>query len=88
MLDLQDLIKDSLFTNLLAVIEDKIEEDTSRSKSTIINTIEHCYAVKKGVDGFLDIARKNFCKITEQIQELSQKYKESYELDQLKVFYR
>lgn len=27
---------------------------------------QQCFAVKKGVDGFLDVARATFCRVTEQ----------------------
>lgn len=29
---------------------------------------QQCFAVKGGVDGFLDIARQTFCRVTEQVE--------------------
>lgn len=29
---------------------------------------QQCFAVKNGVDGFLDVARQTFCRVTEQVR--------------------
>jgi len=60
-------------------------QDVKSSKTTFINRTQQCFAVRSGVDGILDLARSTFCRVTEQVHELVDKYKTEYGLDALKV---
>jgi hypothetical protein len=44
-----------------------------------------CFAVKGGVDGFLDIARHNFCRVTEQVHDLANRYRSENNLPDMRV---
>jgi hypothetical protein len=46
---------------------------------------QQCFAVKKGADGFLEIARESFCKTTQQIHDLVGRYCDDYNRQDLKV---
>lgn len=50
-------------------------QDVKSSKTAFINRTQQCFAVKGGVDGFLDLARSAFCRITEQIHQLAEQYR-------------
>lgn len=63
-------------------------QDVKSSKTSFINRTQQCFAVKSGVDGILDLARSTFCRVTEQVHELVDKYKTEYGLDALKVWLR
>lgn len=60
-------------------------QDVKSSKTSFINRTQQCFAVRSGVDGILDLARSTFCRVTEQVHELVDKYKSEYGLDALKV---
>lgn len=60
-------------------------QDVKSSKATFINRTQQCFAVKSGVDGILDLARSTFCRVTEQVHELVDKYKTDCGIDTLKV---
>lgn len=62
-----------------------IMQDVKSSKTTFINRTQQCFAVRSGVDGILDLARSTFCRVTEQVHELVDKYKAEYGMDALKV---
>ena len=63
-------------------------QDVKSSKTSFINRTQQCFAVKSGVDGILDLARSTFCRVTEQVHELVEKYRTEYGLDALKVWLR
>ncbi|DBA95622.1 TPA: hypothetical protein ACH3X3_013469 [Trebouxia sp. C0006] len=73
--------------NLLETATEVLDEDVKSSKTSFINRTQQCFAVKSGVDGILDLARSTFCRVTEQVHELVDKYKTEYGLDALKVSY-
>ena len=60
-------------------------QDVKSSKTTFINRTQQCFAVKSGVGDILDLARSTFCRVTEQVHELVDKYKTDYGMDTLKV---
>ena len=60
-------------------------QDVQSSKTTFINKTQQCFAVRSGVDGILDLARSTFCRVTEQVHELVDKYKIEHEFEALKV---
>ena len=42
-----------------------IDEDVLHAKAPFIARTQQCFAVKAGVDGFLDVARRTFCETSE-----------------------
>ena len=60
-------------------------QDVKSSKTTFINRTQQCFAVRSGVDSILDLARSTFCRVTEQVHELVDKYKTEYGMEALKV---
>lgn len=46
-------------------IDEIIDEDVLHSRQAFVARTQQCFAVKAGVDGFLDVARKSFCETTE-----------------------
>lgn len=46
---------------------------------------QQCFAVKAGVDGFLDVTRANFCRVTEQVHELADRYRSQHNLPSMRV---
>ncbi|KAL0020849.1 hypothetical protein WJX77_001177 [Trebouxia sp. C0004] len=74
-----------VFHTLLETATEVLDEDVKSSKTAFINRTQQCFAVRSGVDGILDLARSTFCRVTEQVHELVDKYKTEYGLDALKV---
>jgi DNA mismatch repair protein MSH4 len=46
-------------------IDEIIDEDVLHARQAFVARTQQCFAVKAGVDGFLDMARKSFCETTE-----------------------
>ena len=60
-------------------------QDTQSAKLSFLNKVQQCFAVRKGLEGMLDLARDVFCRATEQVHELMATYREQHKLDCLKV---
>ena len=42
-----------------------IDDDVVHSKAPFLSTTQQCFAVKAGIDGLLDVARRTFCDTSE-----------------------
>lgn len=63
------------FADMLTRIQEVLDDDVHSTKTPLINRIQQCFAVKPGVEAFLDLSRSTFCRLTEQVHELADKYK-------------
>lgn len=52
---------------------------------SFLNKVQQCFAVRKGLEGMLDLARDVFCRATQQVHDLMATYREQHSLDCLKV---
>nr|KJB51850.1 hypothetical protein B456_008G234100 [Gossypium raimondii] len=66
-------------------IGEVIDEDVLHARVPFIARTQQCFAVKAGIDGLLDIARRSFCDTSEAIHNLANKYREEYKLPNLKL---
>ncbi len=73
------------FAKLLQTVDEVLDRDAASSRTPFVNRTQQCFAVKGGVDSFLDLARSSFCRISEDIHELAAKYRETNSMDSLKV---
>ncbi|KAH7687559.1 DNA mismatch repair Msh2-type protein [Dioscorea alata] len=62
-----------------------IDEDVVHARVPFLAYTQQCFAVKAGVDGLLDVARRSFCDTSEAIHNLANKYREEYKLPNLKI---
>ncbi|KAJ6308743.1 hypothetical protein OIU76_018347 [Salix suchowensis] len=62
-----------------------IDEDVLHARAPFIARTQQCFAVKAGIDGLLDIARRTFCDTSEAIHNLANKYREEFKLPNLKL---
>lgn len=46
-------------------IGDVIDEDVVHSRAPFVACTQQCFAVKAGIDGLLDVARRSFCDTSE-----------------------
>ena len=60
-------------------------QDTQSAKLSFLSKVQQCFAVRKGMEGMLDLARDVFCRAAEQVHELVATYREQHGLDCLKV---
>lgn len=70
-----------VFAKMLADISAVLDEDVVSSRAPFISRTQQCFAVKTGSDGFLDIARANFCRISEDIHKLATAYTEQFQIN-------
>ncbi|XP_034580449.1 DNA mismatch repair protein MSH4 isoform X3 [Setaria viridis] len=68
-------------------IGDIIDEDVVHSRAPFVACTQQCFAIKAGVDGLLDVARRSFCDTSEAIHNLANKYREEYNMPTLKIPY-
>uniref|UniRef100_A0A7C9AET0 DNA mismatch repair protein MutS clamp domain-containing protein n=1 Tax=Opuntia streptacantha TaxID=393608 RepID=A0A7C9AET0_OPUST len=62
-----------------------IDEDVVHARVPFIARTQQCFAVKAGIDGLLDVARRTFCDTSEAIHKLANKYREDFKLPNLKL---
>ncbi|KAM1050367.1 hypothetical protein TB2_031650 [Malus domestica] len=66
-------------------IGEVIDEDVLHARVSFVARTQQCFAVKAGIDGLLDIARRSFCDTSEAIHNLANKYREDFKLPNLKL---
>ncbi|KAF9689900.1 hypothetical protein SADUNF_Sadunf01G0140400 [Salix dunnii] len=62
-----------------------IDEDVLHARAPFVARTQQCFAVKAGIDGLLDIARRTFCDTSEAIHNLANTYREDFKLPNLKL---
>ncbi|EXC02119.1 MutS protein-4-like protein [Morus notabilis] len=66
-------------------IGEMIDEDVLHTRVPFVARTQQCFAVKAGIDGLLDIARRSFCDTSEAIHNLANKYRQDFKLPNLKL---
>ncbi|KAI8529853.1 hypothetical protein RHMOL_Rhmol11G0006600 [Rhododendron molle] len=66
-------------------IGEVIDEDVLHARLPFVAQTQQCFAVKAGIDGLLDIARRSFYDTSEAIHNLANKYREDFKLPNLKI---
>lgn len=46
-------------------IRDVIDEDVIHARAPFVACTQQCFAIKAGIDGLLDVARRSFCDTSE-----------------------
>lgn len=68
---LSQVCKNTTFDALLLRISEVVQEETMPTRRAFMARVQQCFAVKKGVDSFLDMARSSLEEITEAIYALA-----------------
>ncbi|KAK6947560.1 DNA mismatch repair protein MutS, C-terminal [Dillenia turbinata] len=66
-------------------IGEVIDEDVLYARVPFVARTQQCFAVKAGIDGLLDIARRSFCDTSQAIHNLANKYRQDFSLQNLKI---
>ncbi|KAK9142949.1 hypothetical protein Syun_012349 [Stephania yunnanensis] len=66
-------------------IGEVIDEEVLHARVPFVARTQQCFAVKAGIDGLLDVARRSFCDTSEAIHNLANKYREDFQLPNLKI---
>ncbi|KAH9721211.1 DNA mismatch repair protein MSH4 [Citrus sinensis] len=66
-------------------IGEVIDEDVLHARVPFVARTQQCFAIKAGIDGLLDIARRSFCDTSEAVHNLANKYREELKLPNLKL---
>ena len=72
---MRENFKHKLLQAMLEEIDRVIDQDTRAHKQAFLSRTQHCFAVQNGADGFLDVARATFCRLTEEIHMLVASYR-------------
>ncbi|KNA15837.1 hypothetical protein SOVF_094700 [Spinacia oleracea] len=67
--------------------EEVIDEDVVHARVPFIARKQQRFAVKAGIDGLLDVARRTFCDTSEAIHKFTNTYREGFSLPNLKLLF-
>lgn len=91
-------LNQQLFQDICSVLEDEriqmihneiqnvLDPDVSSQNTPIAQRQQRCFAVKNGLNGLLDVARQSYRETTTDIHNLTQQYREEYNI-QFKMVY-
>ncbi|KAL6640022.1 hypothetical protein ACP70R_022332 [Stipagrostis hirtigluma subsp. patula] len=83
----QTVCENPKYASMRKRIGDVIDEDVVHSRAPFVACTQQCFAIKAGIDGLLDVARRSFCDTSEAIHNLANKYREEYNMPNLKIPY-
>uniref|UniRef100_A0A0E0AJS1 DNA mismatch repair proteins mutS family domain-containing protein n=1 Tax=Oryza glumipatula TaxID=40148 RepID=A0A0E0AJS1_9ORYZ len=83
----QTICENPKYASMRKRIGDVIDEDVVHSRAPFVACTQQCFAIKAGIDGLLDVARRSFCDTSEAIHNLANKYREDFKLPNLKIPY-
>uniref|UniRef100_A0A0E0Q8C4 DNA mismatch repair proteins mutS family domain-containing protein n=2 Tax=Oryza TaxID=4527 RepID=A0A0E0Q8C4_ORYRU len=83
----QTICENPKYASMRKRIGDVIDEDVVHSRAPFVTCTQQCFAIKAGIDGLLDVARRSFCDTSEAIHNLANKYREDFKLPNLKIPY-
>ncbi|KAI3468970.1 hypothetical protein Pfo_025633 [Paulownia fortunei] len=83
----KSICENEKFASMRKRIGEVIDEDVLHARVPFVARTQQCFAVKAGIDGLLDIARRSFCDSSEAIYNLASKYREDFKLPNLKIPY-
>uniref|UniRef100_A0A0D9WYW4 DNA mismatch repair proteins mutS family domain-containing protein n=1 Tax=Leersia perrieri TaxID=77586 RepID=A0A0D9WYW4_9ORYZ len=84
----QTICENPKYASMRKRIGDIIDEDVVHSRAPFVACTQQCFAIKAGIDGLLDVARRSFCDTSEAIHNLATKYREDFKLPNLKIPYK
>jgi len=67
-------LKQPVFSAILDTLDEMLTESTHYSKSAAEMRHTECFAVKPGINGLLDVARKTYLQSVEDVYELAKQY--------------
>jgi len=85
--EIGEVLRDHFFAGFLSRIDGVFEADVVDGRSSFSAKTRQVFAVKSGVDAFLDIARRNFCEATEAAHELIRALRERTGLESPRLHY-
>ncbi|KAK2983002.1 hypothetical protein RJ640_012877 [Escallonia rubra] len=81
----KSICENEKYASMRKRIGEVIDEDVLHARVPFVARTQQCFAVKAGIDGLLDIARRSFCDTSEAIHNLANKYREDFKLPNLKI---
>ncbi|KAL3829897.1 hypothetical protein ACJIZ3_018699 [Penstemon smallii] len=81
----KSICENEKFASIRERIGEVIDEDVLHARVPFVARTQQCFAVKAGIDGLLDIARRSFCDTSEAIHNLANKYRQDFKLPNLKI---
>ncbi|KAL6556890.1 MutS protein msh4 [Orobanche hederae] len=83
----KSICENEKFASMRKRIGEVMDEDVFHTRVPFVARTQQCFAVKAGLDGFLDIARRSFCDTSEAIHNLANKYRVDFKLPNLRIPY-
>ncbi|XP_010538470.1 PREDICTED: DNA mismatch repair protein MSH4 [Tarenaya hassleriana] len=73
------------YASIRKKIGEVIDDDVLHARVPFVARTQQCFALKAGIDGLLDIARRTFCDTSEAIHNLASNFREEFNLPNLKI---
>jgi DNA mismatch repair protein MSH4 len=80
-------LKQPVFEAIHYDINEVINERVQLCRSVAQKRIQECFAIRAGMDGMLDVARRTYLETIDKIHQVVHKYKESIETIPIKLQY-
>lgn len=79
-------LEDPRFRGIFESVTDVVHENARVQKGSAAMRLQRCFALKNGLDGLLDVARRTYCEIVDDIEAIVAKLSEDHGIP-LKVGY-
>jgi len=66
--DCREILQESKFVETLSKIQEVIHDEAKVIKGSSHMKLQRCFAVKGGINGLLDVARRTYCEIVDDIE--------------------
>lgn len=66
------------FYDILEKVQEVINENAKIQKGSAAMKLQRCFAIKNGVNGLLDVARRTFCELIDDMESMAMGMSEEY----------
>lgn len=75
-----DVLKDDVYPLMLEQVQTVISEEARVAKGAAAMRLQRCFAIKSGINGVLDVARRTYCDLVGDIEAMVNELSETHNL--------
>ena len=73
------------FAEMAGTVSQVLDEDAHTGRAAFVSRTQQCFAVRSGLDSFLDLARQAFCRASDDVHALAADYRDAHDMPGLRV---
>lgn len=73
------------FARMAGTVSQVLDEDAHSGRAAFVNRTQQCFAVRSGLDSFLDLSRAAFCRASDDVHALAGDYRDAHDMPGLKA---